>query len=342
MDTKSFQGRLKLKEDGDLGEFEVVFATLNVIDQDGDVTLPGAFTDGEKVRIAAWGHAWGDLPVGRGEIYEVGDEAVCRGKFFLDTQAGKEHYQTVKNLGELQEWSYGFDILGSEPGKFEGEDVRFLKEMKVIEVSPVMLGAGINTRTNSIKGVKKALPSHSTATSDGSWDGPANEKRVKVDQEQSYYKRVYAWADPDGEAGKKSTYKFIHHEVGSDGTPGAANIQACRTGIGALNGARGGTVIPDADRRGVYNHLAKHLRDGDVEPPELKALVDAVDAVDMVDLKRQARELAAKVLEMCDQLGDGDGEGEGSGQGEAGDGKSRSPEASTLAARVAMELLEME
>jgi hypothetical protein len=39
-------------------------------------------------------------------------------------------------------------------------------------------------------------------------------------------------------------------------------------GIARLNDAKGG--IPDADRKGVYEHLAAHLRDADAEPPELK------------------------------------------------------------------------
>jgi len=138
-----------------------------------------------------------------------------------------------------------------------------------------MLGAGIGTRTTAIKtGVKGAIASHSTPTTDAAWDGPANEARVRSGESEAYYRRIYAWRDPDGEPDVKASYRFIHHMVSTDGEPGAANIRACQTGIGVLNGARGGTTIPDADRRGVYNHLARHLRDADVEPPELKARVD--------------------------------------------------------------------
>jgi len=115
-----------------------------------------------------------------------------------------------------------------------------------------------------------AIPVHHTETSDKSWDGPANEARLKTDQDYSYYRRAYAWRDPEGDESNKSTYKFIHHEVDSEGNPGPANVRACITGIAVLNGARGGTTIPEADYQGVYNHLAAHLRDADVEPPELK------------------------------------------------------------------------
>ena len=156
MKTKQFRAPMSIKAEGDAGEFTATFSTMNVIDLDGDVTLPGAFTDGEAVRIAYWGHRWHDLPVGKGVIHSDDEKAWVEGAFFLDTEAGSETYKTVKNLGELQEWSYGFDILKEAFGEFEGQDVRFLEGLKVHEVSPVFLGAGIGTETTSIKGAKGA------------------------------------------------------------------------------------------------------------------------------------------------------------------------------------------
>lgn len=118
--------------------------------------------------------------------------------------------------------------------------------------------------------LRKAVAAHSTATTDESWDGPANEKRVKSDESAAYYRKIYAWQDPEGEVGAKTSWRFIHHMVGADGEPGAANMRACMTAIAVLNGARGGTTIPEADRAGVHRHLAAHMMDGDMEPPELK------------------------------------------------------------------------
>lgn len=151
MERKVYKGHLTLKADGQPGEFRAVFATLNVKDHDGDVTLPGAFTEGEPAIISHWNHGWEELPVGKGVVHADDNEAWIDGAFFLTTQTGKEHYETVKSLGELQEWSYGFEILDAEDGKLEGEPVRFLKRLRVIEVSPVMQGAGIDTRTAAIK-----------------------------------------------------------------------------------------------------------------------------------------------------------------------------------------------
>lgn len=119
---------------------------------------------------------------------------------------------------------------------------------------------------------RTAIGVHHTATSDSSWDGPANESRLRTDEDAAYYRKAYAWRDSDGDPETKAAYRFIHHEVSADGAVGAANLRACSSAIGVLNGGRGGTTIPDGDREGVWRHLAAHLRDGDQEPPELNAL----------------------------------------------------------------------
>lgn len=134
------------------GSFRARFSVFNEIDLDGDVTLPGAFTSGAPVRIAQWGHNWGALPVGKGFIGNDDTKAWADASFFLDTTHGLDTYKTVKELGDLQEWSYGFDVEEAEFGQFQGREVRFLKKLKVHEVSPVMLGAGSDTGTEFIKG----------------------------------------------------------------------------------------------------------------------------------------------------------------------------------------------
>lgn len=118
--------------------------------------------------------------------------------------------------------------------------------------------------------LRMAIPAHSTPTSNAAWGGPANEKRVRSDEDAAYYRKIYAWQDPEGDVGAKTSWRFIHHMVGADGEPVAANMRACMTAIAVLNGARGGTTIPEADRAAVHRHLAAHMMDGNMEPPELK------------------------------------------------------------------------
>ena len=119
-----------------------------------------------------------------------------------------------------------------------------------------------------------ALPRHKTDTSTSPWDGSENEAKLKLDQDEDFYKRAYAWRDPNKDPANKTSYKFIHHEVSADGNPGAANIKGCQAGIAVLNGARGGSDIPAGDKQGVWNHLAGHLRDADVEPAPLRSVTD--------------------------------------------------------------------
>jgi hypothetical protein len=151
MKTKALT-RIEVK-DADEGLVAAVFSTLNVIDADGDVTRPGAFEDGAPVRISAYGHSsWmGALPVGKGTIRETPTEAILDGQFFLGTTAGGDTFKVVKELEGLGEWSYGYDPLEYSFGEFEGQRVRFLDKLKVHEVSPVLLGAGVNTRTLTAK-----------------------------------------------------------------------------------------------------------------------------------------------------------------------------------------------
>lgn len=161
--TKALSG-LKIT-DADKGLVTAVFSTFNVKDHDGDVTLPGAFADGAEVRISAYNHeSWkGALPVGKATIHQDDEKAWFDGQFFLDTQAGEETFKVIKGLGDLQEYSYGFDVLEGEPGVFDGENVQFLKRLKVHEVSPVLLGAGIGTRTLAVKGRDMKFSEHATA-----------------------------------------------------------------------------------------------------------------------------------------------------------------------------------
>lgn len=135
------------------GEVTVAFSRFNVIDSDNDVTFPGALPSGKAVAISDFGHtSWsGAKPVGKGTIREDGDLGIFDGRFFLSTSHGRDAYETVKEMGELQEWSYGYKVLDGGPGMFEGKRVNELRRLDVFEVSPVLKGAGVGTSTLAIK-----------------------------------------------------------------------------------------------------------------------------------------------------------------------------------------------
>lgn len=283
MERKGLTG-VEIK-DADKGLVQAVFSTMNVRDHDGDFTREGAFTDGAPVRISAYGHAsWdGALPVGKGVIRVKGKKAILDGQFFMNTQHGKDTFETVKALSEdnLQEWSFGFDIDEYSFGEEKDQRVRYIDRVTVHEVSPVLLGAGINTRTLSVKGravddddrtvksgtaVRGAIPPRETATLTRAWDGAKTISDLPDDARPSQLRTVFAWVDPDGDPELKDSYRFPHHH----GVDGPANVRACLQGIAELNGAHGDSGVPEKDREAVYKHLSAHLLDADREPPELR------------------------------------------------------------------------
>ena len=286
------------------GTFEAVFATMNKVDKDGDVTERGAFGE-QDVVISQWNHgSWSSgaagLPIGVGKIFERGDDAVVRGEFDLDDEDGKKTYKKLKYLhdkGRRVEWSYALPHIDYRMGDFDGREVRYLEKIEVPEVSPVLMGAGVDTRLLAIKGAKSktAIPSHDAGTTEENWSAADVRRNIKEDQGYSYYRRIFAWAPTDTEdRAKKSTYKFPHHEVSADGAPGAANMRGCSAAIAVLNGGRGGADIPDTERRGVYNHVAKHLRDGDKDVPELRSY--SLDSLSDKPHKRFVDELEETVV----------------------------------------------
>lgn len=156
-ETKTFS--VTLKDGDDEGHIEAQFAVFNEVDSDGDVTLPGAFGN-QDVLMSPWGHAaWmgggSNLPVGKGSISEKGNKAIFKGEIFLDTDSGRDHYTVLKQTQGQQEWSYGFQVQEASFGDHNGQEVRFLKKLLVMEVSPVMKGAGSDTRTLVVKGSRK-------------------------------------------------------------------------------------------------------------------------------------------------------------------------------------------
>jgi hypothetical protein len=151
--TKKALGRVTVK-DAAQGLVTAVFSTFNVVDADGDVTLPGAFDDGAEWMISAYGHkSWdGALPVGKGVVHATDTEATMEGQFFLDTVGGQETFKVVKAMGDLQEWSYSCQSDKFSYGEFDGKQVRFLEHIVPGgEVSPVIKGAGVGTRTLAVK-----------------------------------------------------------------------------------------------------------------------------------------------------------------------------------------------
>jgi HK97 family phage prohead protease len=259
-------------------------------------------------------HDWDAGPIGVGNPTEDDDKLTIDFRLYLKMGDLVDRVYQAMLDEALEEWSIGFwasTIISDE----ENDCCDQIAKGDLAEASICVRGANPETGTLELASVKgwvvgdeparerelirvrsliganvpdldvlrerKATPNHSTAIDTGSWDGPGNEKKLETPLTISIGNREYAWRDPDKDETTKGAWSFPHHIVGDGGTPGAANVKACQSIIGILNGARGGSNIPDADRQGVWSHAAKHLRDAGEEPAELKS-EDALDLLDRV------------------------------------------------------------
>jgi len=131
------------------------------VDRDGDITLKGAFQEGAKAIISPWGHTSvtaGSIPAGRATIHADGTASL---KFFLSTEVGRSTYESVKELADIVEFSYGFHVTEGAAPTAEQRAAgarRVLKSLRVYEVSPVVMGAGISTGLLAIKASPPAPP----------------------------------------------------------------------------------------------------------------------------------------------------------------------------------------
>jgi hypothetical protein len=194
----------------------------------------------------------------------------------MDTESGRDAYSNV--AGDfIREWSVGFNIPKDDDITHEEGDKssthRRITNLDWVEVSTVIRGASPSTSTVAAKTAqtetdqKAAIPSHLTATVEDAWD--ADLMRTRIKGGAGILRNSHAWYDTEGDPEAKSSYKFLHHHVGRNSKVGAANIRALTSALSNLNNRR--TSIPETDRRGVYNHLSRHLKEAGRKPSELRS-----------------------------------------------------------------------
>jgi len=266
------------------GIVEAYTNTMGVMDADGDIVEPTAFdisiADNLPIPVLS-GHDQGKL-VGKVIFaqprYIEGDEyrLFTRMQMNMDTEAGRDAFSNVAG-DYVREWSIGFNIPKDDDIVHEGSDVstviRRISNLDWVEVSSVIRGSSPSTETVAAKAApvidetKGAIPSHLTAWVEDAWDGSLMRGRIKGGA--AVLRAAHAWVDPDGDPELKSSYKYLHHNIGRNGRGGAANVRAITTALANLNARR--TAIPENDRRGVYNHLARHLREAGRKPSDLRS-----------------------------------------------------------------------
>ena len=279
---KTMTGSAKAIDEAE-GIVEAYTNTMGVVDADGDIVEPTAFNasiaDNLPIPVLS-GHDQGKL-VGKvifAQPRHIADDEYrlfTRMQMNMDTEAGRDAFSNV--AGDfVREWSIGFNIPRESDVEQEGSDVstviRRIANLDWVEVSSVIRGSSPSTVTVAAKSSpvteeKGAIPSHLTAWVEEAWDGGLMRGRIKGGA--ATLRAAHAWVDPDGDPELKSSYKYLHHQIGRNGRGGAANVRAVTTALANLNARR--TSIPENDRRGVYNHLARHIREAGRRPSELRS-----------------------------------------------------------------------
>lgn len=311
MELESKQATVEAKAVNDAeGIVEAVVSVTNIVDNVKDIIVPGAYEDTLQKRVpkGVWSHDT-TVPVARtvkAEELSPGDDrlpdhlqaqdaggVLVKMQFNLNTTRGRDAYEDIKFFGGEQEWSIGYSVPEGGAEMKGDTGIRHIKQLEWYEYSPVLFGAAPGTKTVSVKeeaiteesvkeeeveDTKGPTRSHKTGVRDEGWNDKTAYKNMRSPADKAYFSKIFAFHIDGEDPSMKTNYTFVHHFVGSDGRPGPAALSALQNTFGLLNGARKGTKLRGSDRKGVYNHIAKHYRDDGRTPPELKAdeYIDAV------------------------------------------------------------------
>jgi hypothetical protein len=160
----------------DQGKVRAIVATFDEVDHDADVFLSGSIANGTKATVSFYNHdtvfnrmqgiAQPDAPpVGKGVIRIEGKHAVADLDYFMDTQRGREAFNTVKAMGADGRWSFAYHY-DEPPVRATGEWAnkgarRIITKVGplldgAMEVSPVKMPGGATTGTLSAKSTAAA------------------------------------------------------------------------------------------------------------------------------------------------------------------------------------------
>jgi hypothetical protein len=162
------------------GEVTAIVSVTNIVDEVGDVILPGAYTAtlAKRRPKGVWSHSWKDWVARTEDIreYAPGDpqlkmllaEAgaslpadagalVVRCRFNFDDPESKAAYSRVKFFSETGEcqWSIGYSV---PPGKGvrDAKGIRKIHALDLYEYSPVLFGAASQSTSLSVKSADPA------------------------------------------------------------------------------------------------------------------------------------------------------------------------------------------
>lgn len=160
MSTKTFPAKAKAVDDGE-GVVEALVATY-AVDSVGDRIIPGAFEKslGEWAESGnpipfIWSHQHNDIDAYLGDVLEAKetDEGlVVRAQLDMDDPQVRKVYRQIKG-GRVKNYSFAYDVIDEAPGD---DGANELKQLKLYEVGPTLIGANELTQTLAVKNMPTA------------------------------------------------------------------------------------------------------------------------------------------------------------------------------------------
>lgn len=158
MKTKRGVPILQVKDFGENGEFSGYGSVFGNRDSYGDIVMPGAFEKSLKEHAIKgsmpklfWQHdSW--MPIGKWLAMEEDDTGLkVTGKLNMQVQQGREAYALLKE-GDIDGLSIGYRVLHSDND--DENEALLLKELDLVEVSVVSLGANDQAQVSAVKNIR--------------------------------------------------------------------------------------------------------------------------------------------------------------------------------------------
>lgn len=154
-------GRAQVKATNEAtGTFTAVVAVFDVVDSYFDVIRKGAFSgtlaewadSGDSIPVL-WSHDKDDVDAHIGVVVSAAEtdeglEVECQ--LDMDNPTAAKVHKLLKGR-RIREFSFGFFIREAAEVELEGQYVRELRDVELIEVSPTLVGANRSTRLVGVK-----------------------------------------------------------------------------------------------------------------------------------------------------------------------------------------------
>ncbi len=167
MKTKDFRAQIKTEGDGlKEGQFRALVSVFGNEDSVGDVVMPGAFTkslaewaeSGDAIPVI-WAHRWDDPFAHIGKVLEAKETdrgLEVLGELNIEGNATAKQVHSLLKHRNVRQFSFAYDVEDGGWGTKDGREVFELRQLKVHEVGPCLLGANQATELLAAKAASLA------------------------------------------------------------------------------------------------------------------------------------------------------------------------------------------